>query len=485
MQLTDVLAALRRFRLLAAAVVVLFLLIGLVAAYLPADRFQATSTLTASPAGKNPDYNAVAAVQFMLPAIVQQVETAGFQKEVVRRVRGASAVHDLSISATQAQGSGVIRITAKSRDRNIVVPVSNTAAQVLIKRRLSPIVGLQLLAPALAASSSGAGLRAPIVLSSLVLGMIAAVLAALAANALRGKAVGEQDLVRLDLEIVGRLPRRREVPTSIAQVFTDPSYVELREAFQKLVANLRAASVLDKHRQLAIVSCSGSEGKTTVTSGLAYALALNGSEVMLIDADLRRPRLHEEFELFKATGGFPPSEPFALTTSLENLQVITAIRSVDHPAKVVSQWLPLLLGRYADRFVLVDTPPLLPVADGTLVAHLVSAAIIVVEPGRTERTAFERTVHDLRRANVEILGAVLNRVVTPAEARFYGGYDGSGEAPVAANVLRSLAFRDQKKETSGDQKNETLREQNQDPGQEPAPASGRQRQTRVSRGSRT
>jgi Mrp family chromosome partitioning ATPase/capsular polysaccharide biosynthesis protein len=426
MRLTEVLAALRRFKLLAVVVFAAFVAFGALGAFLPGPKYEATAILVATPAGKNADFNSVTNVQFVLPALVQQVGTGTFQNNVFRTVRPQIPRGTVSIKATLDQGTGIIRISATSKAGTAVVPVSNAAASQLIAGKLFPTVKLTLLEPAIGVTNANAGLRIPILASAIVLGLLAAVFSALGANALRSGKLDEDDLPGLDIEILGEIPKRRLPDSGLIDIFAGPTrfgQIDLSESFHKLVANLRAAGMLDESSHLAVLSCSSGEGKTTVAAGLSCALALTGSDVIAIDADLRQGRLNEQLGIVNSRRASTADRSGDVTpqrTRLARLRVIGGAPLDQHPTRAITGTLPALLKSASNSVVVVDSPPVLAVAEATLVAHIVSNVILVAEPGRTDRAAFTRVVHDLRRANVRVLGVVLNRFEGAAASRTYG-----------------------------------------------------------------
>ena len=430
MEFKDVLEAVRRFRLLSAAVVLLFLAMGAAAVLLPHPKYKASATLIAEPGPKVPVGDAgVPTIEFMLPSIVQQVGTQAFQEAVLKRDPQIADAPDLSIGATQAAGTGILYVTAMSRNAAVVVNASNAAAKELADHQLSPLVQLQLLDPAHGVASASRA-KAPILAAALVLGLMAAVLTALTANALRRTAVEEGDIESIfGLEVLGEIPKRDTPSPLIANVFASSDFTQLSEAFQKVAANLQTAGILGARREIAIVSCSGEEGKTTIASGLAFALALNGQETLLIDADLRRPTLHSRFGL-RRTPGLGDASSARLGPGLrqvvrKNLTVIAAGQADQHPTNIITRRLPELLrndGFSHESVVLVDTPPLAGIPEAILICHFVSCVILVVEPGRTYRSVLERVLHDLRRADVEVVGVVLNRVTRSSGGQHYSPY---------------------------------------------------------------
>lgn len=437
MQLKQVVTALRRFKLLAAAIVVLFTAVGVLAAYSRTPSYKASAILVASP--PNAQDSSIAGVQFMLPAVIQQVTTARFRATVLASLPAALRSEAVTIGASQDQGTGIIHVSASGRDAAILPAVSNAAAKQLIKSKLTPSVKLALLQPAVRASSSTAATRLPILVATFLLGLIAAVFAALGAGALRSETVQERDLWRrFGLEVLGEIPKRSGRASTVVAAFADPGQFEFTEAFHKLVATLQATGFLARPRRIAVISSVGGEGKTTVSSGLAYALAFNQPhDVLVVDADLRQPKLHVAFGLDEPED-HGSLEPEPVDADLGNLRVVPALRSDEHPAKVVSRVLPRLLDDSERTTVIVDTPPLLRVPEATLIAHMVEAVILVVEPGRTKVGQLEKTLHDLRRANVQVLGVVLNRVQAVGRSMPYGAFFDSAARNIPAAWTRDV-----------------------------------------------
>jgi capsular exopolysaccharide synthesis family protein len=440
MHLKDVVAAVKRSKLLCAGVVLAFLALGAAAVELPARSYTATATLIAGPNPKSAATSSVPTVQFMLPAIVQQVETGQFRRAVLLRHPVLARVTDLGITAAAAPGTGILSVTATSRDSADVAAAANAAALELIRSPLTPLVKLQLLAPSTGAAAKSSN-KTVIMGAALILGLMAAVLAALARNALRREVVEEGDLESVyGLEILGEIPKARMSSPLIGETFATREMVPVAEAFQKLVANLQVAEIFKTHPQIAVVSCLGQEGKTTVSSGLAYALALAGNKTTLIDADLRKPTVHTRFGLPLSPGlGDPEVVPSPVQPGLKTLTVVTAGQAYQHPTNVVTRRLPALLDDNRDerRIVIVDTPPLGPSAEAILISAFVSGVIFVIQPGKTDPKLLDRVLHDLRRSGVDVLGVVLNRV--ERQAGTYGAYYDA--TPTAASDIVSAGVR--------------------------------------------
>jgi len=198
------------------------------------------------------------------------------------------------------------------------------------------------------------------------------------------------------------------------------------EAFRVLRSNLEVSlDELERHC-IMITSPSANEGKTLTSVNLAASIASTGRRVVLVDLDLRHPDVHMWVDAHNETGAtdvllgrlalsdclqFVSTEQ-ANGSAKRGFYLLPVGPAVANPAELLatSRTARLLdaLGSNAD-IVLVDAPPVLPVADSLSLARLAGGVIVVVEAGRTTYPQMERTVQLLARSQARLLGMVLNR----------------------------------------------------------------------------
>jgi capsular exopolysaccharide synthesis family protein len=211
----------------------------------------------------------------------------------------------------------------------------------------------------------------------------------------------------------------------------------ITEAFRALRTNIQFASPGNPVRSLLVTSAGPSEGKTSVAANLAVIVAQGGKRVILVDTDLRRPRIHRLFEM-KNSPGFTDLlidegdgvEGYIKATDVENLEVVTSGPLPRNPAELLGSERAArvmeLLGRRAD-VVIYDSPPAATVTDAVVMASRVDAVVQVVQAGGPRRDVVLRAKALLEKVGARLLGPVLNQVnlsdLGYYTYYYYHGYD--------------------------------------------------------------
>ena len=203
------------------------------------------------------------------------------------------------------------------------------------------------------------------------------------------------------------------------------------EAFRSLYTNIRLLSAKKSLQSLAISSAVPGDGKTTVALYLAQTAATIGKRVLLVDTDLRSPQLHSRLDLLNTQG---LSDIIATELTLqdaiqkssldENLFVLTAGQSLSDPIKLLSSdKMQYIMDQVTAQFDLViyDTPPLLGLGDGNLLAAKADATLLVVGVEKTDRSLVIKAFDGLKIARASVLGIVANGVKAEA-TQTYGAY---------------------------------------------------------------
>ncbi|HKR61389.1 MAG TPA: polysaccharide biosynthesis tyrosine autokinase [Pyrinomonadaceae bacterium] len=204
------------------------------------------------------------------------------------------------------------------------------------------------------------------------------------------------------------------------------------EAYRQLRTSLRFCSVGAPPKRILITSGQSGDGKTTTAINAAITLAQSGADVLLVDCDLRRPRVHDHFELSNDSGltnylcgqQVEIDELLKTYEDVPKLKIMTAGPMPANPADFLgSDEMVNLLNIVSDKFthVILDSPPASAFADAALLSTLVDGVVIVVDSGRSSRTVARRVKQRLSQVGARIYGVVINYSDLEAD-EYYSGY---------------------------------------------------------------
>jgi len=195
------------------------------------------------------------------------------------------------------------------------------------------------------------------------------------------------------------------------------------EAYRTLRTGLQFMAIERPLGLVQVTSASASEGKTTTLANLAVAMAEAGKRVVAVDCDLRRPRIHDFFGLSNdrgftsvLVGEVDLDQAVQAVPSAPGLHVLASGKPPPNPSEILSSpaaW--HVLARLKEQYdiVLIDTPPILPVTDASVVASRVDGTVLVVRAGRTTRRELHRAVELLDQVGANIVGTLLNSLEQP------------------------------------------------------------------------
>jgi non-specific protein-tyrosine kinase len=201
------------------------------------------------------------------------------------------------------------------------------------------------------------------------------------------------------------------------------------EAYRVLRTNLQFSSLDKPLRSLLVTSPSPGEGKTTTAANLAIVMAQTGQQVVLLDCDLRRPSIHRMFQLPNNTGlttallqSNTAAAEFLRDTNVSNLKVMTTGPVPPNPAELLGSGRMLeLLDQLQDKanMVIIDSPPVLAVADSAILSTHSDGTILVVSAGETRFDVLIRAVERLHGVGVRPLGVILNKLSERGSGYYY------------------------------------------------------------------
>ena len=323
-----------------------------------------------------------------------------------------------------------------ARELETPVPGAKPDARVVVEQRASvpeyPVV-----------PSKRRNLALGIILGGM-LGIVLAFLRDLLDNTVKSQEVVE-DITGTGA--VGYIPFDKGIVENPAISF-DKDNSSTAEAFRKLRTNLQFLTVDHPPRVIVITSSSPSEGKTTTSINVALALAEADHSVVLVDGDLRRPRLANYLDVLGSVGvstvlsGAAPLDEVLQQTKFPRLTVLAAGTTPPNPSELLGslaaeKMLRDLRARF--DYVIIDSAPVLAVTDGAILAAKSDGALVVVRAGKTRRDQLAHAIGMLNDVGATLLGAVLTMLPTRGSGAYsynyyyyYGGSYGDTKPEKAA-----------------------------------------------------
>jgi polysaccharide biosynthesis transport protein len=206
----------------------------------------------------------------------------------------------------------------------------------------------------------------------------------------------------------------------------------IAESYRHLRTSLLLSSAGQPPKRILVTSSQPSEGKTTTAINTAFMLAQTGAEVLIIDCDLRRPRLHTQFEVSNSkglttwlSGERNIDNLFQTFARTPNLKILTSGPVPPNPAELLgSEEMRKLLALLSERFshIIIDSPPAISFTDASILSTMVDGVMLVVHGGRSSRAVVRRAKQQLLDVGAHIFGVVLNNVKLESQDYYYSGY---------------------------------------------------------------
>ena len=376
------------------------------------------------------DLEEIEAVEAGLSTVQSQAQKAGLElnlreieySRLSRQRESNSKLYDLLLQRTaEADLTRLLRTTHVRVVDRALVPTAS----------ISPMVGLNLLGGAV---------------GGLLMGFALAFLLHQMDRRIRDV----PDVERLGLTILGVFPRvgeassttpsygqgrskrkRVEVVESVVQIVHTHPMSMAAESCRTVRTNLMFMAAESPNKTMVVTSANPKDGKTTVATNIAIALAQSGQRVLLVDADLRRPRIHQAFDLDNRIGltsalvGERSLSQVTADVGIDKLSVVTCGPLPPNPAELLhTKQFSRLLEEAASQYdrVIFDSPPLRAVTDAAILAPQCGGVLLVVRARATTRDAVISAIRSLRDVRANILGGVLNDVdPTSGEHGYLGG----------------------------------------------------------------
>lgn len=225
--------------------------------------------------------------------------------------------------------------------------------------------------------------------------------------------------------------KRKDTAKRTVVLLDESTPFAVKEAYKAARTNLMFMFAEHERKCVSVTSSFPGEGKTTTCANIAISFAQTGAKTVVIDADLRKPRMHRMFSLPSSPGitdvlgSFANPEDAIYKTNYENLYAIPAGTIPPNPAELLASQsmkhlLDSLIDDYGFEYVFIDTPPINMVTDAAVVSQSLVGSIVVVKSGETNKESLKSAVLALEQAGVNILGFILNDVSLDRYSYKYG-----------------------------------------------------------------
>ena len=421
MEFRDVLAVIWKRRILVAAAMVACVALSALFVASQSKRYESTATLALTPNTTSQTIIAPDALGALLGTYAEtaksRVLTRRAEATLKRKING-------TIQTDTVAGTGILRIIARSATPEAAAQDANAVAAAFIASigaratNTSSLVAATVVDPALPNDAPVQPRPKLSIAVGALLGLFAGIVVAFVVEQLRRRITTPEELQASTVApLVGRIPRSRALSRGKAAiVWNDPRHIQLHESYRALRTNMNFV-LPTKTGLLQFTSPELGAGKSTVCANLAIAFGQIGVKTILVDADLRRPRVHELFGLDNHYGlshhmsADSEEELRLLPSGYENVTVLPSGPPPVDPTEMLSLRIGPVLSqlRALDALVLIDSAPLLPVSDARLIAPHTSGVVMVVESGAERPARLQLALERLRMTGAPLLGVVLNK----------------------------------------------------------------------------
>jgi capsular exopolysaccharide synthesis family protein len=203
------------------------------------------------------------------------------------------------------------------------------------------------------------------------------------------------------------------------------------ESFRGIRTGILFSSADTPPQVILVTSAAPGEGKSSCVANLGATLAMAGSKVVILDCDMRRPRLHKIFNCPREIGissvlvGTSPLSHVVVHTVVENLDLIPCGPIPPNPSEIVgSRKIKQLIDELRKHYqhILIDSPPITAVTDAVLLSQVSDSVLLVIRAGDTPKPVIQNGIEQLKNVNAHIMGAILNGIKTGRDSYYYYQY---------------------------------------------------------------
>ncbi|MFL5834852.1 MAG: polysaccharide biosynthesis tyrosine autokinase [Solirubrobacterales bacterium] len=413
MEFNDVLRAIWRRRLLVVIFVAVTTLFAVLFALSRAPKYESVSTLALTPSSEG-GFITPEQLDAVLGTYARTAKSSLIKNKAEEKLGEPLPG---SVETGTSPGTGIMQIIGTAESGDDAAIVAKTVSTAFI-RYLSnnKFVQPEIVDPA-TAPDSPVQPRPPLIIAiGIILGLLGGILLAYFVEQLRGRIESASDVGEVtSVPLIGALPTDRRLSRGPRLIWQEQGSAALQEAIRALRTNLEF-QLDDRKGIIQVTSPLAGEGKSVLVANLGVALSQLGIETLIVDADLRRPRQHQIFDVPNETGlsnalhGKVDSKLRRVKTEFPRLSIVPGGPVAANSTEMLHVRAASLFEtlRKADAMVLIDTPPVLPVSDARIVARHADGVLLTVATGKEKPSTLRSAVETLQLAGASISGIVLN-----------------------------------------------------------------------------
>jgi len=432
--------------------ILLFVIIGGCLAvfynYTAPIKYQSSTTLYVQPKvnSNEVDYQGILTNQRMVKTYAQILKSRNIVNQVINKLKLEQTYETFSneLSVTSQDDTQMIEISVKNEDKILASEIANALANTFIEeiKEDMDVMNIVVIDEAIPSKNPVEPNTTINFIIGIMGGFMIGFILSFLIESMNHKIKTHEDVKKyLKIKTIGVIPHNsidNEIPDK-KKVYINPNEVNIKiindptsvvsESIRMLRTNL---NFLDM-KLINITSTMPSEGKSEVITNLATSFAMLDKKVLIIDCDLRKPKIHKTFGLARNYG---VSDVVLSKGNLNYRQVIqkyekkdikldilTAGSKISNPSELInSEGFARLLKTVKEDYdlVLVDCPPISSLTDGVLVSKLADGTVYVIESNRTDYPVISSCIEELKDNKAFILGAVLTKVDVKREKKIYG-----------------------------------------------------------------
>jgi polysaccharide biosynthesis transport protein len=429
MEVRELLQLFWRRRWLIALVVVATTALAAVFAFARTDEYESTATIALTPTQTAAGFVTPDTLDALLGTYAQTAQSELMAQEA--ELETGEELGGKIETATHA-GTGILQITGVADSPGTAEETATAISRAFVNYvGFNKLLEPEIVDPASLPTSPAGPSKALIIAIGILLGLIAGAMLAYAVEQIRGRIERASDIAAVTpLPIIGVLPRERKLARSPSRlIWEDISLTGLHEGIRALRTNLELL-MEEGAAVVQVTSPVAGEGKSMIVANLGVALAQIGVETLIVDADLRRPSQHEIFNVSNDLGvsnlltGGVDTKVRRAATPYDNLTLLPSGPLLPNSTEMLHVRGRSLIEtvRQTGAFVLVDSPPLLPVSDARILAGRADQVILTVAANKEKPSTLRSAIELLQFAGAPILGVVLNQAVEDLQGAGYDYY---------------------------------------------------------------